>query len=130
MKFLKKYVLPPVLVIGTTYMLNSIFVFGPSGYIAREMTKRQIQSLDTKIKRLERENARLKAKLRDLKEGKDISLRDYGFIKEGEKIYSFIVVGENQNQGEEKSTLMGKAILLSGAMFLIAVVFTVAVLSI
>ena len=130
MKTFKKYILPPLMVLGITYLLNSVFVFGPSGYIARGMVKKQIENLDRKIHSLERENLKLSQKLADLQNGNEVSLRDYGFIKDGEKVYSFIVVGEKPKSSEEKSTLMGKAILLSGALFLVSVAFTVVLLSI
>jgi cell division protein FtsB len=75
------------------FFLALVFVvlFSENGVLDYVKLKRQIDIVDTSIKRLEQENVVLRAKIDRMQSDdrflEDLAREKYGFIREGEKVY-------------------------------------------
>ena len=68
-----------------------VVLFSENGVLDYVKLKKQIDVVDTSIKRLEDENVVLKAKIDRMQSDdrylEDVAREKYGFIREGEKVY-------------------------------------------
>jgi cell division protein FtsB len=77
--------------VALLFALSFVVLFSENGILDYIKLKRQIEATDTSTARLQGENIRLKGEIERLQHDdrylEEITVKKYGFIKKGEKVY-------------------------------------------